>query len=116
MSLKPVKPSTDACVGHCDLFAVEKAGFDHVEESLHENKLGDGVESFQIIPHLDRRVLLKLDLVLMPTMCIIFVFLFLDRANIGNARVAGMQKNLHLTDLQYQTGILGGCPTLCPKN
>lgn len=101
-------PSTDAYIGQRDFVAVEKAGFDHVEESLHEDKLSDGVESFQIIPRLDRRVLLKLDLLLMPTMCIIFVFLFLDRANIGNARVAGMQKSLRLTDLQYQTGILDG--------
>ena len=26
-----------------------------------------------------------------------------DRSNIGNARVAGLQKDLHLTDKQYQT-------------
>lgn len=102
--------SADACVAQRDLVTVEKPGFDHVEESLHEVKLSDGIEDFQIIPRLDRRVLLKLDLLLMPTMCIIFVFLFLDRANIGNARVAGMQKSLHLTDLQYQTGMLNGQP------
>ena len=87
-------------------FALDKPVFDCVEEPLRENKLGDVFESFQIIPRLDRRVVLKLDLLLMPTMCIIFVFLFLDRANIGNARVAGMQKSLRLTDLQYQTGRL----------
>ena len=54
--------------------------------------------------HLDRKVVLKLDLLLLPVMCTIFVLLFLDRANIGNARVAGLQKDLHITSTQYQIG------------
>lgn len=51
---------------------------------------------------LDRKVLLKLDLLLMPVMRTIFVLLFLDRANIGNA---GLQKDLRLTSNQYQIGV-----------
>lgn len=98
--------SANSPVEQRDILAAEKPIVDHVESSVHEDKLSDVFEEFQFIPRLDRRVLLKLDLLLMPTMCIIFVFLFLDRANIGNARVAGMQKSLRLTDLQYQTGKL----------
>jgi hypothetical protein len=30
---------------------------------------------------------------------------FLDRANIGNARVAGLQADLRMTDVQYETGM-----------
>lgn len=33
-----------------------------------------------------------------------YLLAFLDRSNIGNARVAGLQKNLKMTDIQYQTG------------
>lgn len=105
MSLKPIQASSNTRSEQRDILGVDKPVFDHVEESVHEDKLGDTAEDFRIVPHLDRRVVLKLDLLLMPTMCIIFIFLFLDRANIGNARVAGMQKSLHLTDLQYQTGM-----------
>ena len=32
-------------------------------------------------------------------------FSFQDRSNIGNARVAGLQKDLRLTDNQYETVI-----------
>ena len=37
----------------------------------------------------DRKVLLKLDLVLIPIMAMLYLLAFLDRANIGNARVVG---------------------------
>jgi hypothetical protein len=39
----------------------------------------------------------------MPIMCALFVLLFLDRTNVGNARVAGLQSDLRLTDRRYQT-------------
>lgn len=61
-------------------------------------------ESFDADPDLERKVLWKLDLLLMPLMSLLFLFLFLDRANIGNARVAGLQKAIHATDYQYQLG------------
>ena len=34
-----------------------------------------------------------------------YLLAFLDRSNIGNARVAGLQKDLKMTDIQYQTGM-----------
>lgn len=35
-----------------------------------------------------------------------FYFLsFLDRSNLGNARIAGLQKSLHLTDNQYSIAL-----------
>ncbi|PGH06774.1 hypothetical protein GX51_02215 [Blastomyces parvus] len=54
---------------------------------------------------LDRKILLKLDLLLVPMMGMLYLLAFLDRSNIGNARVAGLQKDLGITDLQYQTAI-----------
>lgn len=54
---------------------------------------------------LDRKMLLKLDLILVPMMCALYLLAFLDRANIGNARVAGLQADLSITDTQYQTAI-----------
>jgi hypothetical protein len=55
---------------------------------------------------LDRKTLLNLDLLLVPMMCAIYLLAFLDRANIGNARVAGLQSDLRITDIQYQIGNL----------
>ncbi|PGH28378.1 hypothetical protein GX50_08886 [[Emmonsia] crescens] len=54
---------------------------------------------------LDRKMLLKLDFLLVPMMGMLYLLAFLDRANIGNARVAGLQNDLGISDLQYQTAI-----------
>ncbi|PPQ82706.1 hypothetical protein CVT25_009403 [Psilocybe cyanescens] len=52
-----------------------------------------------------RRAVLKMDLTLLPVMTLIYLLSFLDRSNIGNARVAGLQKGLHMTDHQYQVAV-----------
>ncbi|KAF6759370.1 major facilitator superfamily domain-containing protein [Ephemerocybe angulata] len=51
---------------------------------------------------LERRAKLKLDLTLLPVMTMFYLLSFLDRANIGNARIAGLQEALKLSDRQYQ--------------
>ncbi|PPR06287.1 hypothetical protein CVT24_001093 [Panaeolus cyanescens] len=51
---------------------------------------------------LERRAVLKLDLTILPMMSLFYFLSFLDRANIGNARIAGLQTDLHLTDHRYQ--------------
>lgn len=53
---------------------------------------------------LERKTLYKLDFVLVTTMAILYLLAFLDRSNIGNARVAGLQADLGMTDHEYQTG------------
>ncbi|KAF8817606.1 MFS general substrate transporter [Phlegmacium glaucopus] len=52
--------------------------------------------------HLERQAVRMLDYTILPVMTMFYLLSFLDRANIGNARVAGLQKDLHLTDKQYQ--------------
>ena len=53
---------------------------------------------------LERRTVTKLDLLLVPSMSILYLLAFLDRTNVGNARVAGLQSDLAISDHQYQTG------------
>ncbi|KAH9934328.1 MFS general substrate transporter [Fomitopsis serialis] len=48
-----------------------------------------------------RRVLRKLDRHLLPFVSVLYLLSFLDRANIGNAKVAGLTTDLRLTGLQY---------------
>ncbi|KAK5047589.1 hypothetical protein LTR84_006686 [Exophiala bonariae] len=50
----------------------------------------------------ERQTLQKMDVLLVPVTCMIYLLSFLDRANMGNARVAGLQTQLKLTDHQYQ--------------
>lgn len=55
-----------------------------------------------IDPALERRVVRKIDLHLIPLVTSLYLVAFLDRSNIGNAQVAGMGKDLGLSEDQYQ--------------
>ena len=53
----------------------------------------------------DRRLLWKLDLRLIPWLCLLYLASFLDRSNIGNAKLEGLTKSLHITAGQYNAGL-----------
>merc|ERR1711939_933358 len=42
----------------------------------------------------ESRLRLKIDLYIIPTVAILYLFCFIDRANIGNARLAGFEMDL----------------------
>ncbi|THH16012.1 hypothetical protein EW146_g4559 [Bondarzewia mesenterica] len=48
-----------------------------------------------------RRIFRKMDIHLLPFVSLLYLLSFLDRANIGNAKIAGMSKDLHLVGLRY---------------
>lgn len=48
-----------------------------------------------------RRVRTKIDLRLLPTLCVLYLFAQLDRSNIGNAKIEGFKEDTNLTDGQY---------------
>ncbi|TFK44118.1 major facilitator superfamily domain-containing protein [Crucibulum laeve] len=48
-----------------------------------------------------KRVLRKADWHLLPFVSLLYLFSFLDRANIGNARIAGMEHDVELHGLRY---------------
>ena len=50
---------------------------------------------------IDRKLLWKLDLRLIPWLCLLYLLAFLDRTNIGNAKIDGLQEDLHMTSNQY---------------
>lgn len=52
-------------------------------------------------PAITKRVVRKLDTHIMPLLAGLYLLAFLDRSNIGNAKIAGMQKDLHLTSDDY---------------
>ncbi|CAG7558384.1 unnamed protein product [Fusarium equiseti] len=49
----------------------------------------------------ERRLRWKLDLYTVPTVAVLYLFCFIDRANIGNARIAGMGVDLNLQGYDY---------------
>ncbi|KAI1795256.1 MFS general substrate transporter [Ganoderma leucocontextum] len=48
-----------------------------------------------------RKVFWKLDIRLVPLACLLYLLSFLDRTSIGNAKIAGLVDDLHLTGLRY---------------
>lgn len=62
---------------------------------------------FQIrLSSADRKLLfLQVDFRLVPMLSILYLISQLDRANIGNAKIEGMDKDLHLTGVQYNIAL-----------
>ncbi|KAG8740138.1 hypothetical protein FRC10_004723 [Ceratobasidium sp. 414] len=74
------------------------------EKTQHINVLAD--PSIEQLPEplddkADRRLVRKLDWNLLPLVSLLYLLSFLDRSNIGNARVAGLATDLGLKGLQY---------------
>jgi MFS family permease len=53
----------------------------------------------------ERSLLRKLDLHLLPGVCILYLLSFLDRSNVANAKLDGLDSDLHMTGDQYLTGL-----------
>ncbi|KXG54257.1 Major facilitator superfamily domain, general substrate transporter [Penicillium griseofulvum] len=50
---------------------------------------------------IDRKLLWQLDMRLVPWLSLLYLVSFLDRTNIGNAKLVGLQTDLHMTNAQY---------------
>lgn len=55
-------------------------------------------------PQAEARLVRKQDLRVLPMVFIVYFFTFLDRANLGNARIAGMQEDLDLGAYGFNIG------------
>ncbi|OAL55104.1 MFS general substrate transporter, partial [Pyrenochaeta sp. DS3sAY3a] len=51
----------------------------------------------------ERRLRNKIDLMILPTVCVLYLFCFIDRANIGNAKLAGFERDLGMKGYDYNT-------------
>lgn len=70
------------------------------EKDLTESHLDkssrDEIELAEIDPALDRRITRKFDLHLVPWLFGLWLLAFIDRSNIGNARIDGLTEDLHM--------------------
>lgn len=56
-------------------------------------------------PAAEKALVRKIDLRIFPVMIILFILNFIDRNNFANARLRGLEADLNLTDVEYQTCI-----------
>ncbi|KXG47678.1 Major facilitator superfamily domain, general substrate transporter [Penicillium griseofulvum] len=54
----------------------------------------------------EKKLVRTIDLYLMPSIFILYLFSYMDRSNIGLAKIAGMEEDLHLTSHQYYTAVI----------
>lgn len=87
---------------------------DSVQVSQAVEKVSD-IERFEIAidesnqPRYDsketKRLLRKVDWRVLPVLTFLYLVSFIDRGNIGNAKVAGMNTDLGLTDSQFNLAL-----------
>ncbi|EXJ83950.1 hypothetical protein A1O3_04617 [Capronia epimyces CBS 606.96] len=84
---------------HADLD--EKHDYHTAEAGLSEDQLLASVD-----PHEERKIIRKIDYRLLPLLAVLYLLAYIDRSNIGNAKIAGMQEDLKLgTGLKYNTAL-----------
>ncbi|KAJ6153745.1 hypothetical protein N7470_006704 [Penicillium chermesinum] len=73
-----------------------------MEERKQElSRFGDDEEQ----QRLTRRLLWKLDVRILPVLALLFLCSFLDRTNVGNAKIIGLEKDIKISDHQYDIGL-----------
>ncbi|KAI1340233.1 major facilitator superfamily domain-containing protein [Xylariaceae sp. FL0016] len=77
---------------------------DTVEE-LEKGDVAIAAETAVIDKQLERKVLWKLDTRILPVLAVLFLCSFLDRTNVGNARLYGLEDEIGITDQQYDQGL-----------
>ncbi|KAH7128494.1 major facilitator superfamily domain-containing protein [Dendryphion nanum] len=69
-----------------------------------EHGVGDVVDS-RDAALLERQVLWKMDSRILPVLALLFLCSFIDRTNVGNAKILGLEKSLGMNDHQYAIGL-----------
>ncbi|KAF7118976.1 hypothetical protein CNMCM5793_008616 [Aspergillus hiratsukae] len=70
------------------------------QKSLDDMALDDAYRQ-----KLTRSILFKQDTRILPALALLFLCSFLDRTNVGNAKILGLQNDLNITGNQYDIGL-----------
>ncbi|KAF4549756.1 MFS-type transporter-like protein 57 [Elsinoe fawcettii] len=76
-----------------------------MEQSTSPKARGTEFVLQDIDPKLERALVRKLDSIIIPVVMLLYTLSFLDRVNIGNARLYGLEEDLNLSSTQYQTAV-----------
>ncbi|KAL4945883.1 hypothetical protein BDV06DRAFT_229740 [Aspergillus oleicola] len=84
--------------------SVEKSETPTHLEAIEDLKTSS-TTNLPIDPAIERAVVRKCDLHVVPILTLLFLFAFLDRINIGNARILGLEDDLGLQGHQYNVAL-----------
>ena len=74
-------------------------------EELHTVEKGYTDVLVDLPPEEGKRVLRKVDYRLVPLLAFLYLVAFVDRSNIGNAKIAGLEDDLNLAGLRWNTAV-----------
>ncbi|KAJ6051394.1 vitamin H transporter [Penicillium canescens] len=74
--------------------------------SSHEIENVNITEGVSFTTEEERALVRKIDLTLLPTIWVMYLLSYLDRTNIGNAKISGMELDLNLTSNQYSIALV----------
>ena len=80
--------------------AIDKRNAPDVLSQDRASELSDPID-----PEAERRLRWKCDIHVLPMLCIMYLLSFLDRVNIGNARIEGLEKELHMKGHDYNVAL-----------
>ncbi|CAI4212704.1 unnamed protein product [Parascedosporium putredinis] len=82
---------------------IETSDLHHVDSGKPADTTAEkGSETtIHIDPVAERKLRLKIDLAVVPTVSLLYLFCFIDRANLGNAKIAGMDTELNMKGYDY---------------
>lgn len=75
-------------------------------KEMDNSKRVEVSEELTWTPEEEKALVKKIDLYLLPTIWLMYLLSYMDRTNIGNAKIAGMDKDLHLTSNQYSIALV----------
>ncbi|KPM43817.1 hypothetical protein AK830_g2780 [Neonectria ditissima] len=80
--------------------SVELKEFTNIDNTV-DNELLRALREYQPGTVEEKKLVRKIDAFLMPILWIMYILNYIDRTNIGNAKIAGMQSELDLSDDDY---------------
>jgi hypothetical protein len=82
-----------------------KLSIDGKLQAIHTEDAENPDLNDSIDPAAEQALLWKVDLHVVPPLLILFLLAFLDRVNIGNAKIQGMTKELHMVGQDYSIAL-----------
>ena len=86
---------------------LEKLAPGHLSAKTPSGSDEEVISTVDIDLHGERRLLLKVDYHLIPILGFLFMLAFIDRINIGNARIQGLEKDLGMKGNDFNVALFG---------
>ncbi|KAJ5095329.1 Major facilitator superfamily domain general substrate transporter [Penicillium alfredii] len=100
-----IHPPEKVSVGQLQASQTSQSTQSSAMERQHDEKITDRESARVDIPEFpsidEKTVLRKMDIRLIPMLSILYLLAFLDRGNIGNAKIEGLLDDLHMSGPQY---------------